>query len=403
MEKKTRRFIWLYPWYVGFIGDLLFYIAIDSLFLTVVKKFSAMQIVSLTFVSTIAYLVLQFPLLWLIQRIGNTVSLRLSAFCMLLSSVFITFCPSYFMVALGRVCRDVSFMFRNTAIVALENNLNLINKRDKFINTRTSANIVYSIITLLISFVASWMFNIHNYLPMIGCVVTCAIGFIISLFMGDYSEHNKVTPKKTKVKRKIKYTKIIILAVAVYGVCYSTVDIGQGDGKLFLQQEILETFNVEQTTLIIGVVVCVSRIIRVLSNMLFVRLYRIYKFKVGVIGTVLLFISIGLMLLGSFLPYVVIKIVVMSVGYIVILFIRDPIQLFIESVVIENSTTEDHNTILLLLTFTFKCISAVMSLCFMLMLLKLPLLVEIGMLCIVALVGALLCLRLHKTICTSKL
>ena len=46
MYKKINRFANVFPWYMGFTGDLLFYIAIDTLFLTMVKNFSAAQIVS---------------------------------------------------------------------------------------------------------------------------------------------------------------------------------------------------------------------------------------------------------------------------------------------------------------------------------------------------------------------
>ena len=41
---SIRRFIKIYPWFTGLTGDLLFYIAIDTLFLTIVKSFSAAQI-----------------------------------------------------------------------------------------------------------------------------------------------------------------------------------------------------------------------------------------------------------------------------------------------------------------------------------------------------------------------
>ena len=52
-ENKLKKFNTIYPWYAGLSGDLLFWIAIDTLFLTVVKKFTAAQIVSLTSISMI--------------------------------------------------------------------------------------------------------------------------------------------------------------------------------------------------------------------------------------------------------------------------------------------------------------------------------------------------------------
>ena len=52
-QKKIDRFNKIFPWYSGLSGDLLFWVAIDTLFLTVVKKLNASQIVSLTTIGLI--------------------------------------------------------------------------------------------------------------------------------------------------------------------------------------------------------------------------------------------------------------------------------------------------------------------------------------------------------------
>lgn len=98
MDGKIKRFARIYPWYSGLTGDLLFYIAIDTLFLTLVKHFSAAQIVSLTSLSQLACIALQFPLLFVIKKIGNTASLRLGALLLLLSAICITLGQSYYVV-----------------------------------------------------------------------------------------------------------------------------------------------------------------------------------------------------------------------------------------------------------------------------------------------------------------
>ncbi len=60
MEYRYERtkFNKLFPWFVGLSGDLLFGVAIDILFLTIVKKFTASQIVSLTSISLITCILL---------------------------------------------------------------------------------------------------------------------------------------------------------------------------------------------------------------------------------------------------------------------------------------------------------------------------------------------------------
>ena len=88
MNKSANRFLKVFPWYSGLSSDLLFYIAIDTLFLTLVKKFSAAEIVSLSSLSQLICVLLQFPVLFIIKKIGNTASVRTGAFFMLLSAFY---------------------------------------------------------------------------------------------------------------------------------------------------------------------------------------------------------------------------------------------------------------------------------------------------------------------------
>ncbi len=403
MKQKINRFIKLYPWYAGLTGDLLFYIAIDTLFLTVVKNFSPAQIVSITSFSQFACIALQFPILFVIKRIGNTNSVRAGGLCLLFSSIFITFGKSYYLVLLGRIFHDVASVFRSASFVALENNLDLIDKRHDFVRIRTAANTVYAVITMLISFVASLMFNLYHYLPMIGCITTCTIGFILSFFMKDYSDYNKISYKNVKGEKvKIHYSKFIIMAMVVYAVFYPIVTEGQSGGKLFIQQHILLDFSVDTTSLILGAIICVSRIIRVFSNVLFARLYDRYHEKMGVALPILLCSAIGFMLFGSFIPFVIVKIAVMSIGYIIILFVRDPFRLYMQDVIFENTPKEQHQTLLTMLEFGVKVGTVGMGLSFSAVLLKYPMLVVMAIMFLIAFIEIFLSMKLYKMVMVTK-
>ena len=206
MDKSINRFLKTYPWYAGVTGDLLFYIAIDTLFLTEVKHFSAAEIVSITSLSQLICIALQFPALFIMKKIGNTASLRSGAFCLLLSSIIITVGKEYYLVLIGRVFHDLAAIFTTASVVALENNLVMVDKKSDFVHYRTSGITAYSVITLLISFVASFMFNFNPYLPMVGCIATCTLGFVFSLLMKDYSSYDKIKYKnKSDSKVKIHY------------------------------------------------------------------------------------------------------------------------------------------------------------------------------------------------------
>ena len=403
MEKKINLFTKLYPWYSGFTGDLLFYIAIDTLFLSIVKDFSPAQIVSITSLSQLTCIALQFPVLFIIKRMGNTISIRVGAMFLLLSAVFITFGKSYYFVLLGRILHDVAAIFRSASFVMLENNLELVNKRHDFVRIRTLANTVYAIVTMLISFVASYMFNINHYLPMMGCITTCTIGFILSLFIKDYSDYNKITYKKKNDERaKLHYGKFIIMSIVVYALFYTIVTSGQSEGKLFIQQHILLDFSVDNTSLIIGVIICISRIIRVFSNVIFDRLYYIYREKMGVVLTLLLVSSMVFILFGSFIPQIYFKISVMAAGYIIILFVRDPFRIYMQDVIFENTPKEQHQTLLTTLEFGVKLGTAAMGLSFSAILLDYPMIMVMVIMFVISILELIFSVKLYKMVLTAK-
>ena len=400
---SIRRFIKIYPWFTGLTGDLLFYIAIDTLFLTIVKSFSAAQIVSLLSLSQLVCIIIQFPILFIIKKIGNTASVRMSAFLLLMSAVFITVGNNYYLVLLGRIFHDAAAIFRSSSVVALENNLELLDDRSDFVRVRASGNTVYSIITMLISFVVSYMFNYNNYLPMICCIATCTIGFILSLFMRDCSDYNKISRGKSpKHKAKVHYGKLIIITVVVYSIFYPIVNNGQREGKLFIQQHLLLDFDIEETALIIGVVVCASRIVRVLSNIIFAKIYRKYQSKMGVALPCLLCFSMGCLLFGSFVPQIVIKILLMALGYAIILFVRDPFKLYIQDEVLGSTAKEQHQTLLTILEFGVKIVDAGTGLGFSAILVGYPMVVVMAIIFAVSLIEIALSVWLYRTIAIGK-
>ncbi|MBE6688989.1 MAG: MFS transporter [Ruminococcaceae bacterium] len=403
MNKNINRFIKIFPWYSGLTADLLFYIAIDTLFLTIVKNFSAAQIVSLTSFAQLACIALQFLVLFIIKRIGNTASTRVGAICMLISAIIITVGKSYYLVLVGRLFHDVSVIFKTASFVALENNLDLVGKRSDFVRLRASANTIYAVLTMLISFVASYMFNLYHYLPMIGCITACAIGVILTFLMKDCSDYNKITYKKeNKEKVKIHYSKFIIMTIVVYSFFYPIVNNGQTDGKLFIQQQILLDFNVDTTALIIGAIVCVSRIIRVFSNVIFAKLYYKYQGKLGIALPVMLSCSIALMLFGSLIPQIIVKIIVMGIGYTIILFARDPFKLYMQDVVFENTPKEQHQTLLTMLEFGVKLTTAGFGLGFSAILINYPMIVVMALMLVISTIDIVLSIKLYKMVLIKK-
>lgn len=399
-EKKIIKFNKIFPWYSGLSADLLFWVAIDTLFLTVVKKFTASQIVSLTTISLIICIVLQIPLLKVMKKIGNTNSVRLGSLLLLISSILLTFGPNYMVIALGKIIYEIALTLKNMANAILKNNLELQQRSDDYIKIKTKANTIYATVTMIISFIASLLFNLNHYLPMIGCIVFCFICFVFSFMIVDFSNYDKMKKEtKHKTKKQIKYSRLIIVLLISYGLFYPIVNSGQSNGKLFIQQELLSYFNVEQTALIIGIILCISRIVRVVSNMAFHKIHAKYKEKVGIILPILLCLSISFMILGSFIQNsMLLKFSIMTFGYVIILFIRDPFQVYMQDLALRNTGKEVQQSLLTTMELSRKVVRAIMSLSFTMILVDHPMLLVMAILFVLSLIEILISIKLYQLV-----
>lgn len=403
-QENITKFNKIFPWYAGLSSDLLFWVAIDTLFLTVVKNFNASQIVSLTTVSLITCIALQVPLLKIIKKIGNTNSVRLGSMLLLVSSLLLTFGQNYVVIALGKVIYEIAFTFQNMANAVLKNNLELQNRNNEYIKVKTKSNTIYATVTMIISFIASLMFNLNNYLPMYGCITFCLICFILSFYIVDYSNYNKIKEEtKIKYKKKINYNKLIIVLIISYGLFYPIVNSGQSNGKLFIQQELLLNFDVEKTALIIGAILCISRIVRVVSNIAFNKIHSKYKEKVGVILPILLSISIILMIMGALIiNSTILKFSVMSLGYIIILFVRDPFKVYMQDLALKNIEKEKQQSLLTTMELSRKIVRAIMSFSFTIILVNNPMITVITILFILSIIEILVSIKLYKLVVNGK-
>ena len=161
-------------------------------------------------------------------------------------------------------------------------------------------------------------------------------------------------------------------------------------------------FDNETTALIIGAIVIISRVVRVVSNVIFVKLYDKYQEKMGVVLPILLCASFGLLLFGSFIPQIVAKIIVMTFGYIIILFIRDPYRLYIQDVIFSSTPKEQHQTLLAVFAFGVKVATAGTGLVYSAILLAYPMVVTIAIMFAITAVEIVLSMVLYRAIVLGR-
>lgn len=291
------------------------------------------------------------------------------------------------------------------ADVILKNNLEIQNRGNDYIKVKTKSSTIYAVVTMIIAFMATILFNINNYLPMLLCILFCLLCFLLSFYIVDFSNYDIVNEKieNEKNKNNMKFNRIIIAIFISYGLFLPVVSSGQSNGKLFIQQELFKNFDVQKTALILGAVLCISRVARVISNMSFNKVYKKIKEKVGIVLAVLLSISIMCLILGSFITsLLILKFVIMSFGYVIILFIRDPLRIYMQNLALNSIDKKSQQTLLTTMELLRKIIRAIMSLTFTLILIDNSMILVMIILFILSIVEIFISIKIYELVINSN-
>lgn len=133
----------IYPIFYGLSSDLIFFIAINILFLTSVKGLTSSEINLIITIGTLVALVFYLLSHKIINKIGNLYSIRLGTFLLLISAILFTFSTNLIFLALAEILYEVSFVFKCVDQVVLNNNLVYQNKENDFIKIKTKATTIY--------------------------------------------------------------------------------------------------------------------------------------------------------------------------------------------------------------------------------------------------------------------
>jgi len=368
-KNKALSSIKIIPWFQGFSNDLMFYIAINTLFLTTVKNLTASQISFLTTISCLCYILLQKPFLEITKKISNIKSVRIGTIILLLGSIIITFGKSYYILMLGQVLYTISLLFKIMDNVILKNNLEYLDKNDEYIKYKNKSSIIYSSVTMIIALFAGKLFNINYYLPMYLCIAVCALNVLVSFRLTEEKKENIID--KTENNKKIGFSKIIFIIMISYGIFYATIQTGQANSKLFIQYELEKHFDIGLTATYFSYILVASRASRVLGNIIFKKIYHRVKDKTGYGLAILCGIAFFLIILSSLISVLLLKLILMVFGFCIILGIRDVFSNYTQDLLLRNLKPSEQQSGISYLGLSRKIGETSMSFIFSMMLLKL--------------------------------
>ena len=187
----------IYPLFAGLSGDLIFYIAINTLFLTEVKGLNALEISSLTTISLLVMIILNPPVMKIINKIGALNSVKVGVILLFLGAFLITVGNNYFTILIGSIIYESYAYFKYMDAVILRKNLAFIKEEDRFLEIQNKYTLIYSVVTMFTAFISGFLFNLNPYLPMIGCLIFC----VINLFLVNFLYEVKIPNEKVIKKR----------------------------------------------------------------------------------------------------------------------------------------------------------------------------------------------------------
>ncbi len=401
-EKLKRRKVLLsnsiMPWFIGISDDLMFFIAINSLFFTVVKGLSAAEITFLTTISNLSYILLQIPALKIVRKIGNIKSIRIGTMMLLCSSILITFSNHYLGLIMGYILYQTAFLFKKMENVVIENNLRYLNKQEDYIKISSKAKVVYSVITTIIALIAGGIFAFNHYLPMYLCIAICALNVLLSFCIFDANDKEQNICKNKK-RERMKFSKMMGTIFLSFALLYPIINVGQNNSQLFIQYNLEVHFDIGLTATYLGIIIATSRISRIIGNLGFRKIYNRYKDKVSILLSVMAIIAFACILLGSYLNSVIlIKFALMTIGFDIILAIRDPVEVYINDLLLKNTKAEEHQKAISYLQLSRRVVATVMSFIFSILLIQFDLSYIIICLFVFAMISLGVNYRLYRMI-----
>ena len=349
-DRYSCSFYRIYPWQNAIETEFLFFAVCDVMFLHSVKNISFAQISFLIFFSLLFSLIVQYPLLKCIHRMGNRNSVRAGSLFFLLSALCITFAPNYGIIVVGGILKCIGHTFNSLGAALLKEKLVQDGKGTEYVNFQSDANNAVCLLMMISSFACGFLYSLNPYYPMFGCITICALGVILSFLMTSCIEADGANVKsvpKSSEKQARSWGGIPILVS--FAVMTAITGIGLSYARINFQEVLTLQYDGTEVMSQLGYVTFLVFLFRFLSNVLMSKFFVRFKRWICVGLQILLVVSLVLQILPWVYPPTMAILALMAIGYLVMVFVRDPYITAIQndSLMTADKTKRQNNLILL--------------------------------------------------------
>lgn len=202
MNKKEEAYLRkhnmkLYPLYVTFGSDLLFYYGVKILFFSQVKYLSDANIVFLSTVFALTSLISLVVANFVNSKIGNRKTLIIGDFINAISMLVLIVGNGFVQMAMAEMLNAIAFSLKNISTgPMLEESIPKSSKKSEiFSKIDGKAYFSYCIFSAIATFTAGFLYNVNQYIPMWLCLLCTVISIIISF---NFKEIPKTKNNKEK-------------------------------------------------------------------------------------------------------------------------------------------------------------------------------------------------------------
>ena len=364
IQRFKDRFYREYLWYTALETDLLFFVVCDVLFLTQVKGMSKESFSLLTFLSLAFSLVIQYPLLRFINRVGNKTAVRTGSVVFALSAICITFAPGFITVLIGGFLKCIGHTLNAMGTAILKNRLTTERQEDRFVSYQSDANAATSLIMMLTSLLCLPLFTLNEYLPMVACIVLSLVGIVFAFLISrddDSAQEINLAPnlRQSAKRQKNVWNSLNILLFASFAIFCALTGTGLSYAKLNFQQYLINQ-DPEYIMMLLSVITTVVYLIRIVSNMAMRKAYGKVKNRVAIFVSILLAAGLVMQTLPWF-SFTGDMIAFLCIGYLLMAFVRDPYITLIRHISLEDDDKARQQTMLITLNGTQKAGSLILS------------------------------------------
>ncbi|MBR3172127.1 MAG: MFS transporter [Lachnospiraceae bacterium] len=300
-SRKRRFNKTLFCLYQSTSDDLMFWCWFDVLILSMNYGFSMTQISLLFSVSFWAALAMKLPANALAKKLGAARCVLLSAALFLSAALLLTFGSTFAVAVVGQSIYLAAGSFQEMATVIAKKAAERDPAHVDYMQLMSTTGVIFSVISLIGAVSMSRLYEINKNLPMYICIGFCLNSCVLAYFISKYDEEDTKESQRTRHETlpgmKMRSFDKTTLSCLFLSVLFMVIFYVSGDYlKIMLENDLSAVTDSGRTVFLFSMILLLSRIVKIVSNLL---LYAGRNIKIGQ-ERVISFVVIGVVLISSF-------------------------------------------------------------------------------------------------------